>query len=43
MRRQLEAFIGADAVAARGYAKPGNAEIIAIFLPAKAAGNGKEL
>lgn len=33
MRRQLEALLGAQAVADRGYAKPKNAMVVALFLP----------
>ena len=33
MLRQLEALIGPTEVAKRGYLKPDNAQIIALFLP----------
>lgn len=42
IRRQLEALLGADAVAARGYAKPSNAQVVALFFP-DAAGPGHKL
>lgn len=47
IRRQLEALLGAKAVEERGYTKPNNAQIIAVFFPDEdlAVGNcnGKEL
>ena len=42
IRRQLEALIGAEAVAARGYTKPSNAQVVVLFLPDDGA-SGNEL